>query len=486
MSTVANPLSVAAADVVEWRVVDDRPEPEPIEIELTSNSVDADRHHRWRAAEPVPFVVGQAAVLEPPVESQQDRPVQPGVDQRRLLITATIVGVVALLLGWVVGRSGASDDVATTSDIGTEAPTVTTAPIRAPLLSGEALPTPEPAPTSSGPRRTTTTTTLSPPTLETVELDPRLAGIELSLVGVEQGDFVELDLATQTLARRDLGRVGPELASMIVGDDWVVLSNQSGTTSLFREDGRSERVDLGDAWQLLWQPGTDRFWRPASADGWRPQSVYDEIDLTGASTGTRLELPANTWPSQVDPSGGLIVVAVGKTYSVKKSSTEFIGTGELLGLSTDFAVVRDCDEQLRCGLFVIDRTTGSVREVGDDQGDQEIVSSLWGWGGAAGSSISPDGTSCVVVVIDDVGPVMGLLDLSTGAFVPLGQGVNNPYVNNPSVVWSSDGRFVFFLQGYNGINVPGLWAYDRQTDEAFAVMTKPASEWSALSVRPTS
>jgi len=418
-------------------------------------------------------------VVEGPNENEEDRLGQPGLDQRRLFITTTIVGVAALLLGWVVGRAEGSDEVATTRD--SSATTATTQQTRTPLLPEVNLPTPDVQSTIVQVLRTTTTTMLVPPTLEEVELDPRLAGIDLTLVGVEQGELVELDLATQTLTRRDLGRVGSAPQSMIVGADWVVLTNQSGMTNLVHDDGRSEGVDLGDAWQLLWQPGTDRFWRPSSGGGFGPPSVYDEVDLSGASTGARLELPANTWSWQVDPGGGLIVVTAGKIYSVNESSTEFIGSGELLGLSADLAVVRDCDEQLRCALFVIDRMTGSVREVGGDQAVEEIAGMPWIWGAAARGSISPNGTMCVVVAESQNQPVMGLLDLISGAFVPLRKSFDVP-----SVVWSPDGRFAFFvdgLDGPDGSTMPGLRVYDRQTDEIFSVMTQPA-RWDALSVRP--
>ncbi len=387
-------------------------------------------------------------------------------------MTASVVGLVALLLGWSLGRITGSDEVATSTVTAPQS----TAPPTTLVLVGETLPVPQITTTVPKPRPSTTTSTLPAPVVTSIEIDSRLAGADLSLVGITTDNrLIELDLAAQTILERTLPWFGGDPSGLIVGDDWLVVANQqTGRSLVVSDDGRSDPVDLGDPWQPLWIPGTDRFWRVPDNQSWGLPMTYVEVDLAGEPTGATIELPAGTWPLLVDHDGGLVVVAAGKNYSISESSVELIGPGELLGLSGDVSVTRDCDAQLHCGLSVTDRRTGTTRSVQPDSSFEKspMLQSAYGWGVSRSSMLSPDGNMCVVIVPSNDTPKVGLIDLRTGDFVEL---AGNFYT--PSVAWSPDGRFAFFLDEAT------LRAYDRDTREVFAVVDEQQM-WVVLAQRP--
>jgi hypothetical protein len=454
-------------------VVAGRPEPERIEIELTSNV--------GASSDPV-FSDGDVVIGE---SIDQDAGSE-ATGERRAFLIATTVGVLALVLGWLIGRTGGSDEVAT---VATGEP-VTTEVEPAELLPGETLPSA--VTTTTRPRPTTTTSTLAPPSRAFVEVDPRLAGIELTLVGIERGNvIVDLDLAAQTMTRRDIGGARVEPGPLVIGDGWVVIADPYGEQIwVVGDDGSRQQVDLGEPWGLLWQAGTDRFWRPPDQLGWdRPAfnepTIYEEIDLAGEPTGVVLELPFDTWSWQVDPGGGLLVERAGKLYTVDESSISLIGTGEVVALSGDIALMRDCDEQLECGLFVVDRSSGDVRPLPVETvaGEPMAVEGMWGWFGGVENTISPDQAMCAVMVTADDGPVLALLDLRSGVVVEIGDEGEFP----STVIWSPDGRFMFFLDGNDGFGSfegGDLVAYDRRSGGMFPAVSN-SLEWRTLGVRPT-
>jgi hypothetical protein len=461
--------------------VDETPDAERIEIELTSNAeaeaVDRPPHRHSRPPIADPAVSGEGVVVGP---SDGD-PQRPASEQVRLVATAAVVGVVALLLGWLIGYSSSSDEVATTS----ATTPVTTERVLTSLLPGETLPSA--STTTTRPPRTTTTTTIPPATPHTVVVDPRLEGVELTLVGLRQGALEELDLTARTIVSREFGPFPADPGSFVVGDDWVVLTgSMAGTQLVVYDDGSSEHVELGD-WQVMWQVGTDRFWRPSISDDWHRPNRFEEVDLAGLSTGAVIDLPIGSWAWQADPRGGLIVQAAGNLYQVDESSVSAIGSGDLIAISDQLVLTWNCDALLRCGVVVMDRPTGETRrlDLADPDGQPLDLESLFGWGVSGSSMISPDGAMSVVLLQSNDGPAhLALIDLESGAVVELG---SISYI--PTVAWSADGRLVFFLEGgddsWFGGGGRDLMAYDRESGEVFPALAEPV-EWDALSARPVS
>lgn len=465
-------------------MVEQHPEPERIEIELTSNAAEHDRLHQRHPARPTgspEFDPTSGSPTDTVVTGPVDGQAQPATsDQRRLVVTAAVVGLVALLLGWSIGRAGGSSEVATTS----ATTPVTTERVLASLLPGEALPSA--STTTTRPPRTTTTTTLAPPQQLLVNVDPRLVLVDLTLVAVEQQRFiVELDLNSATLLRRDMGPISADPGTMIAGDDWVTVGGgwNGATTILVRDDGVVDRVDVGDPWQLMWQPGTDLFWRSSNVDPYGSGARYEQVDLNGEPTGATIELPSGAWSWQADPLGGLIVQASGKLYRVDVSVIEVIGSGDLIGLSRGVALTRDCDAQLHCGLVITDRATGESRRLDttDAAGQPVTVESLYGWGPGGFSSVSPDGSMAAVILLSNFGrAVLSLVDLGSGVVVELAA---IDYA--PAIAWSPDSRFAFFL-GQQGVGMAhDLNGFDRESGEVFPVFAEPV-EWEAMAARPRS
>lgn len=456
--------------------MDGRPESERIEIELTSNvdPIDGQRGRHSPERQPDDQIPDLAArqtgdvVIGEPVEPSHT---SSNPSQRRLYTTATLVGVFALLLGWLIGRAGGTE--------GSVTPTETTAgvtiAVTTTLLPGEAIPGVETTTTIAASRPTTT---VRAPTLAAVELDPRVAGVELTLVGVTGSrELVELDLASQTLLERPLPPFASiDTGTMVVGDDWIVFGGPAGESLVAYDDGTSETVNLGEPWQPLWQPGTGRFWRIVgySQGGWAEPLAYEEIDLHGDTTGATIDIPPSGWAWSVDADGDLIVDVAGKYYSVGESSAELVAPGVLLGVSSVVAVARDCDARLRCGVWVTDRETGEARELEASWNPETSYEPTSNWGGARSPAVSPDGTMCAAIARSNGGAfTLGLIDLGTGEFVQLGEPVAAP-----TVIWSPDGRFAFFL------GAQGLEAYDRSSRQAFPVLSE-SQQWIALGGRPS-
>lgn len=432
-------------------VVDGWTEPERIEMAVTSNDDPGDG---WSGGEPAA-----------------------PVGDRRVLTVATITAVMALLVGWFIGYSARSHEAAPAAATTTEATDTTVAePVAVETL---------PLPATTRPRRTTTTTTLAPPSVEVVEIDPRLAGIDLTLVGAASNgshlELLELDLDARTVTHTDLGRFYSGVEWMLAGHDWALFVSGQGTGLLVRDGEPPISSVDGEIWERRWEVGTGRSWRLDHESEWAPNgpSVWRQHDIHGEPTGVTLELPFNGWVELVDPAGGLVMETTGKHYSIDSSGATLIGTGHLLGLSADVAVFWNCDDQLRCGPEVVDRQTGVVRTLdADPSSDRDTqLEGLWGWGEMAGTTISPDGEACAVMVMGERSVVLGLLEFDSGTVVELGE-----TWWMPALAWSPDARYAFYLRSENGAH-GHLWAYDRESGEAFSVFDEPR-EWTTLSARP--
>lgn len=410
-------------------------------------------------------------------------------ERSRLVATAGAVGVVALLLGWMLGRSDGGEPAAEPGDApATVAPTSTSDPEDDDRFgSTETLPgtdldevTPPatrppivvPPPSTEAPAPSTS---VPLDQLDTgIELDPRLVGIDTTLVGVDrERRLVEIDLSSGS--SRVLGEGFSVSAERVfAGPDWVIVpSYNASSVVVVHDDGRRASIDALMPWSTFVDTVDGMLWgTPIEFEGIGPIR-YEEFDLSGAPTGRAVELPNQAWPAAFD-GDGFIVSAAGSTYRVTPEGSELLVRGQLTAASADRLVVSTCDDALRCGIQIVDRDTGDTRWL-DEAGDTDVTYYPIDYysSGRTNESLSPDGRLLAAMRLGS-GEEMGILDLETGEFAELGR----PSFGNMSWVWGDGIEFAFYLDAGRAM------AVDLASSESFPIATEGAQGWSALTARP--
>lgn len=465
-----------------------------IEIELVPTDGGAHRsspptRQPGSSAAPSP---GSPDVLEADT-SDVESPDEPSDGQSRTVAIAAGVGLVALLLGWVVGRAGGSDETATepaTTAEATSPPTTeqddAATPIDTIAPLDESEPLDESGPLESWPpvsrQQNATDLVENGAAISTrdVEIDERLVGYDLRLVALAGIDVAELDLGSGTVSDYVLDGLPRNLSSaLIAGDDWIVLPMYDGRDAyVVFDDGTVDRSRLApDGHQTLYVEGTDRFWRPPSS--YFPSGGFEleEVGLDGEPTGRTILLPSNVWPAFADPRGGVIVQSSGRWFTVDEVDSAALGVGELIALDANTLVLNDCVTLDDCGLWRVDRETGTTTRAPIDleRLGTRLLPAAW-WTGDPGAGLSPDGRWLAATVERDGGAVDAVLvDLLTGASTDLEGGRPGP----PALVWTDDSRFVISLTPMGSPT-----AYDVETGETFPVVTddQPVG-WNTLTAR---
>jgi hypothetical protein len=450
---------------------------EPIEIELTPVDAPAASGGRaWRRTR----TSGRSE--DPQLDQDQDEGGGGGggdwltSDHGKLVTTGAVVGVIALLLGWMLGRSGGRDDLTAGVD---DAPTSVAEPSTTAPLVGDPV---EPAdfaeaeeePAATRPTRATTTVP-SGPTTEPIDIDPRLRGIPLRLVVVGfDGTPVEIDLERGLHTDYHARSRSWEGSAVAAGDDWILMSggDSSGGTVIW-SDGSTSTIDGGGYWRLLPVEGIDRVWR--MTDQFEQAPRFQLVGVDGDVVEGDIELPPNAWPLATDPaSGGLIAQVNGRAYSVLPGETTYLGFGSLIAVSVDQVLLGDCDEQLVCGLRVVDRATGDTRVVPGGDAASGSWQSIYSWGTTT-AGFSPDGRWATVIGGGWNQNEFGIIDVDTGEFVALALDAYPPIA-----IWTPDARFVIYLDSSHQ-----LTARDLETGEEFDVLADTLP-WTGLTARPTS
>jgi hypothetical protein len=428
--------------------VDDPGAPTRVEIELTAN----DESRTWRrkpgaatTAEPASNGdTSDASVARPDLEpgSATDGYGPPPVERRRLIVAVVIVAVVALFVGWALGRAGGSPDATA------QPPQTTIETSGLETLAPASVPTTVPVTTRPVVRARPTTTTAPEWETTTVEVDPVVAALGIRVVVVGGGRIVELDTGSGELHALQIGTRFGQQPLVNAGEDWIVIRNfDTGRFELVRTGELPVGVDIGDPWSALFQRETGLFWRVSSTFLPGEPTDVEEVDHEGTATGRRFEIPFGVWPMAVDPGGGVAAEAPSGVYQVGPDTARRVTTGSVIALSERIAVVTECGDELdSCGLFVLDRASGERRQLaitdsrtGDPIATLAIQSMMyWGAQDLLGA-ISTDGRWAPAMIQNDR-EQFGLIDLTTGQFLPVAP-------NAPTGIWwAPDGRSVIYNQ----------------------------------------
>ncbi len=462
--------------------------PGRVEIELTARGTG--RGRRRRATDVVdPLTTG--AVPDRPTSTTGDDPspdAQVGFapplaltdgasgERRRIVLAAAVSGVVALFIGWSLGRATSDDvDRSQAADVATGSTTLTpTVPTVPSDTVGVTVAPVDPAllaeTTAFSPivERTPVSTAVVGWITTTVDVAEPAAALDLDIVGLQPGGtVVELDTATGEMSSIETDARGNFPGALFAGAGWIVVTqSESARAVLLRGHSDPERITLAPAWSLFWQPGTDRFWRLDEVTRFGDPLHITEVNHDGTPTGVEFESDGRYWLAAADPLGGLLVLgAPGGSYRRDAGGTSRITTGDVLALSADKVLVNDCGEAMaECGLIVIDRVSGAASPLtplatGADTraAGTEMFDNPANYGfPALMSAISPDGRYSPVIVIDD-DPDYGVIDLMTGEFINLGDQPQS------SLWWTPDSRTALYLVNSE------LMAYDFDARSTYEV-----------------
>ncbi len=380
--------------------------------------------------------------------------------------------VLSVALGVAVGRSTSGGDEGVAAGDEPDAtsaslePTDTSIDTSDDTIPPVATPVTTVAPASVAPAETATT---APPVTATrIDLDPRIAGIDQQLVAPRgDGTWARLDLADGVL-EEFVERRPPSIAfrdsTLVAGDGWFTYLPQRGSGDLlvWRDATQSwEIVSLGPSFEILREAGTDQFWIAGRGE---PGEALELVDIDGEPVGERIELPAGTFATASDPRGGVVVWAGARLFGVTTDEREPIVAGRLLAMDENLAVGWVCDDDLACGIDVVDRTSGQRRRVpGADSEfafDRLLAGGSFGVGDLA-RPLAPDGSAIATTTFASTHAELTLLDLATGRLQPIARGdAAFP------LAWTPDSRYLVFVDG----DVP--LAYDRGTGDVFSISAR--------------
>jgi hypothetical protein len=413
------------------------PQPEPVEVELLPSG----------ATLPAS---GSASVSSSTVG---------GGRSPRGVFVPLVVGVVALGVGWVLGRGGAE------SSDGAAGATATSTAVDPVDSIAPAPPVPTVVTSESAAPPTTTVApsadvAAGPAIVETdVEVPPELRGQPIEIVAYGNGRQVfQLDLRTARLRSQQIAAQPFGRARVLVGPTWTLFPSHDPelSSTIVWDDGRTAEVEVGTTDQVLGIADGRSFWWVVPTPDSRAGALVYLRSVQGEPEPVIAGVPV--LPSRVDPAGGVLLELPDGWFGVVPQRAVVdqetgaativaptvvpITSGRLLAISAEFAVVEECDERLVCARIVVDRGTSERSAIESGEYTGPVRYAL-----AGVSSVAPGGRRAVVEVLDPADRAstqrsLGVVDLTNGAVDDIG-----PTEDVDQVAWTPDGRFVLFLAG---------------------------------------
>lgn len=457
--------------------VDDRPEPQRIEIELTAHDPSG------------PTPPGGRDRMETSAGAGVDEPSN-GVlatERGRLIAVGAFAATIALLLGVLVGRLGSGDGGSAGGAVPSSTLPTTDVTTTVGRDGSDTLPRAPDILVSPSTTRPTPTTIATFGDAErpdrlvegVIDIDPNVPVSPVEVVAMtNRGEVVRIDVTAGTTVSTliDGGQYGPP--SIHAGDGWILVPSfdeRLGST-VIHDDGSRASLVTGTTWPLMENTASGTFWRPEGEPAGGVPSRLVEIEADGSPTGAAVEL-GGFYPGMIDPRGGVVVQAPGGFYVLTPDSTNMITSGRLLAIGADRAVVQECDESLACGYFVVDRSTGARTplDLAPELADEGVSIEGGGWW-TSSEPLSPPGDAVLVTVwMPDGGgqQSLGVIDLTTGGYEPIGG-----FVDTPAMAWAPDGRSVYWLDRGR------LTVFDRSTGIS-TLFSEDLGTITAFTLRPT-
>ena len=176
-------------------------------------------------------------------------------------------------------------------------------------------------------------------------------------------------------------------------------------------------------------PDRDHVWISTNA------SLMSLVGFDGASTGVSIPIPADAGVPISDGTGYIIFFGTGGVYDARPGAVRRVTTGYLLAAGPTRWLVTDCDDQHRCGTYVVDRATGR-RTVLTLQSSQFVPGA---------GVISPDGATAALMQSDADGKLtLHLVDLASGVDRNTTVLIDDSLgFEDNTVVWSPDSKWLF-------------------------------------------
>lgn len=377
-------------------------------------------------------VCGRSAQTGPPallIETDDGEPDEAG---REVVLAPTrrssqrwVAGALVVAIAAVVGVSVTSGgDDGKVASVTTRATPRTTRAARPATTSAAAEAT---APASS-------TTTAKLPGLGPGPLLGEQTGLGL-LVWSADGVY-RVDLDASKLERTALRSADGDPDRTSIG--LVLQSVEQGTRRLLAPGAARAATVSAESGTFLGEGPPGRLWfLDYASDEVRSEAIWYR---DGTANRIDVPLPADVQMAVPDGLGGLVLQAPGSVFvmAAPDATPRRLAYGTLIWAGDGHALVAECSDELRCAPTVYDLRDGSSRNT-----PRGFV------GGAfAFSALSPDGTH--LFAVDAVGGGTELTAVGVGGGITRLGPIRTPCFSpscNSAVVWSPDGRWLFWVSG---------------------------------------